>query len=235
MIYAISDVHAHTKLYYKFKEQLNTNDKVYVLGDVIDKGDGSIDVLLDILEDDRFTLLLGNHEWLMYVYLEGYKNDISMMQYQDTWLLNDGARTLKNFHKYLNKYDFIIEKIRNCPIQIEQTINNNQIILSHAKCDNQGNLFFNGKVTYRMWNLIWGRGISVIENKITITGHTPVQYQNIEQEETNRNNILKVKNKNINGIWYDIDCGLAINDGNGKLGVLNLEDFSEKYFYEKEL
>ena len=234
MIYAISDVHAHTNLYYKFKEQLNINDKVYVLGDVIDKGDGSIDILLDILEDDRFTLLLGNHEWLMYVYLEGYKNSISMMRYQNSWMLNDGERTLKNLHKHLDKYNFIIEKIKNCPIQIEQTINNHQIILSHATCDNQGDIFFNGNMSDRIWNLIWGREVSIIENKITITGHTPVQYPYIGHKKTNENNILKVEDKNLNAVWYDIDCGLAMNDGKGVLGVLNLEDFSEKYFYEEE-
>ena len=52
MIYAISDVHAHTKIFNQFYQTLNKDDHVYVLGDVIDKGDGTIDVLKSILNDD---------------------------------------------------------------------------------------------------------------------------------------------------------------------------------------
>ena len=226
MIYAISDVHAHTKIFNQFYQTLNKDDHVYVLGDVIDKGDGTIDVLKTILNDDRFTLLMGNHEYFFYSYLTGSSLDREYLRYQ--WFyLNDGAETFNSFLS-LKKEERkkIIDKLLELPVTLSLNINNKKILLCHGCCHYPNNFYINNKDTkIYVKNTVWDRRISMYEDTIVIVGHTP----------TENRNIIKEENKNINGIWYNIDCGLARNDRFGRLGVLNLEDFSEKYFYDDDI
>lgn len=237
MIYAISDIHAHTKLFNKFYETLKEDDTVYVLGDVIDKGDGTLDIFKTIIYDGRFTLLLGNHEWFFYKYLtsSGFLKE----WYGENWLYrNDGQRTYDNFLSLSSiEQEDIKERLFNLPVILRLRINNQQIYLTHAYCNYLSNLWLNNSKTERyIKDAVWRRGISIVENSVVVSGHTPVQHLHyFENVEINtKAQMCRMENKNVNGVWYDIDCGLAMNDGKGVLGVLNLEDFSEKYFYEEK-
>ena len=69
MFYVLSDIHAHTKTFNNFYQTLTPADQVLCLGDTIDKGDGTLDVLKTIMNDSRFELIMGNHEHMLYKYL----------------------------------------------------------------------------------------------------------------------------------------------------------------------
>ena len=60
--YAISDIHAHMEPFEQFLDEIGPNDKVYVIGDVVDKGPDGLDVLFRILDDPRCILIIGNHD-----------------------------------------------------------------------------------------------------------------------------------------------------------------------------
>ena len=53
MIYIMSDIHGLYDRYKAMLEKINFNDedKLYILGDVIDRGDKSFDILFDIMGD----------------------------------------------------------------------------------------------------------------------------------------------------------------------------------------
>ncbi len=68
MIYVMGDIHGRIDLFNKMLEQINlqTGDKLYILGDTIDRG-GGLQVLLKIMELNEkglCELLLGNHEYI---------------------------------------------------------------------------------------------------------------------------------------------------------------------------
>lgn len=86
MIYAISDIHG---CYEKCKMILKTvrfckNDTLYVLGDVIDRGDGGIKILLDMITGENVKFIIGNHEHAvlrMLGLLVFYPSDILLKTY----------------------------------------------------------------------------------------------------------------------------------------------------------
>lgn len=63
--YVMSDLHGCYDEYIKMLELINFNkkDKLYILGDIIDRGTKPIEIIMDILERDNVTALLGNHEF----------------------------------------------------------------------------------------------------------------------------------------------------------------------------
>ena len=68
MIYVMSDLHG---CYDKFKEMLKKinfgeNDTLYILGDFVDRGDGGIKILFDIMNRKNIVPLLGNHDYVAF-------------------------------------------------------------------------------------------------------------------------------------------------------------------------
>ena len=64
MKYCMSDIHGESERYFQMlKEiQFSSDDQLYIIGDVIDRGPGGIEILRDIMPRENVVLLLGNHE-----------------------------------------------------------------------------------------------------------------------------------------------------------------------------
>ena len=71
MHYVCSDIHGQIGLYEKMMEviDLQPEDKLYVLGDVIDRGPDSMGILRDMMGRDNVEMFIGNHEMMMLDYL----------------------------------------------------------------------------------------------------------------------------------------------------------------------
>ena len=72
MIYVTSDLHGSFK---EFKELLklinfNDDDYMYILGDVIDRGDEPIELIRYIMNSPNIELLMGNHEYMAMIILK---------------------------------------------------------------------------------------------------------------------------------------------------------------------
>lgn len=68
----MSDLHG---CYDKYKEMLkkinlNENDTLYILGDIVDRGDGGIKILIDMLNRKNVVPLLGNHDYVAFSVLK---------------------------------------------------------------------------------------------------------------------------------------------------------------------
>lgn len=98
-IYAISDVHG---MYEKFVEAINEilkvkkpEDKIIILGDNIDRGFGSLQIIQSIMNiqeeygSDNVIALMGNHEEMFLAWLKNRYNLLS--------LYNGGTRTVTSF------------------------------------------------------------------------------------------------------------------------------------------
>lgn len=64
MVYIVSDLHGRFDLWKKLLKGINfsTKDRMYVLGDVIDRGSEPIGLLWDIMHRRNVRMLCGNHE-----------------------------------------------------------------------------------------------------------------------------------------------------------------------------
>ena len=91
--YVMSDLHGCKE---PFMEMLDTigfspEDRLYIIGDVIDRGESGIDLLRFTMETPNVTLLLGNHELMMREALESDDYDL--------WFYNGGMGTLRDFRR----------------------------------------------------------------------------------------------------------------------------------------
>ena len=97
MIYVTSDLHGLeiTKLKALLKKAcFNENDRLFVLGDVIDRqNDGGVAILIWLSEQPNTQLILGNHEAMLlscdFVFSEITEESIKHFDKEQTELLNN--------------------------------------------------------------------------------------------------------------------------------------------------
>ena len=232
-VYACSDIHANLKQLNNLLEFMDDNDKLYIIGDVVDKGPDKLDVLKKIMKDNRITLLLGNHDLMMLAVIDNIDNEyINNTYYYESvynnWIkYNHGHKTLNAFLRMEeNERKELINYLKNCPILLNIEVDNKKYVLVHAYPENMGEkdiyldeLKIDNTDIYD-WtsDYLWHREAYLhLEDKILLTGHTPVAYYgslDIVHDDK----------------WYDLDCGLANLQEEGKLGVLCLNDLKEYYF-----
>ncbi|HGZ2629083.1 TPA: fructose-bisphosphatase class III, partial [Clostridioides difficile] len=188
----------------------NSNDHLYILGDVLDRGDKSLEIIDYIRNHKNITLLKGNHE-LMFQESWRDTNDRYL------WFYNGGDDT---FYKLKNKkfeYEESFYKyIKNLPYL--KIVDN--FILVHAGLylpNNYENLSIEQIIELQEEDIcVWDRTIlntnKHIKGYTIIIGHSPTQ--NIKDYE-------KVKIYKQEGL-IDIDCGACFD--NGKLACLRLDD-----------
>ena len=73
MIYVTSDIHGDYIHFSQMTEKigLSSEDRLYVLGDAVDKGKENLRVLRHIYCSENICLIKGNHEYLFEKYLQG--------------------------------------------------------------------------------------------------------------------------------------------------------------------
>lgn len=215
--YVLSDLHGQ---YDKFMDMLklikfNDNDKMYILGDIFDRGPDPLKILDYIICKKNIDFIPGNHE---YMFLEFYNTyDARLWSYNGgkttmIQLMKRGEDYLKALYDYLTKLPLV--KVHD------------KFILTHAglylpKNQNQYTLQEILSLQNAEFNL-WSR--SNINNErqykdyTVICGHTPTLYVDPDQYQMS---IVRRK-----GTIY-IDCGATFSDG--RLACLRLEDNKEFY------
>ena len=131
-IYVCSDIHGMYDLYCRMLEtvQFSDGDHLYILGDMIDRGPDGIKILQDVIDRENVTCLIGNHEHMMWYYLNQADDPIG-----DAWMLpgNGGRKTLT---PYTMLTDEDRRKIRrfldDLYLQVELTVGGKTFLLSHS-------------------------------------------------------------------------------------------------------
>lgn len=244
-IYVCSDIHGRYDRYKKLLERLNLSevDKLYILGDAIDRnGNGGIDILQDLVNRSNVQLILGNHEMFMIdcvsyfisISEKGLKYDYYANA--ETWFSpNNGGRvTFDNFMKLdVETQSSIFDYLLNCLLIKVVSIGDKLIHLSHAcTVDNiEKDTYKLGDVSDKeVFDIVWktplrrdrmyAKESRYREDFTYITGHVPIQ--NFTDK------IAFVRYRNI----IDIDCGCALGDElENRLGCLCL-DTQEEFFID---
>ena len=220
MIYVMSDIHGMKEKFYQLLEKikLKPDDRLYVLGDVIDRGKDGIELLLDLMNRDNVTVLVGNHEVMM---LNAIKPTANMVDIK-LWFRNYGNVTYDAFSNLSeDKQKQIHEFILKMPLTAEVTVNDKKYLLVHgAPPELQYKLYqtFIPEREFATWERLNADDI-MPKGKTVIFGHTPT-------DEYQTNNPLC--------IWHGadkigIDCGCGHQHPACRLACLRLEDMEEFY------
>lgn len=111
MNYVMADIHGEYDKYIEMLELINFQDEdtLYVLGDVVDRGEQPIEVLMDMAERPNVYPIIGNHDQMAIDALSKLMADISngrtdklspdTMKAFAEWRENGGAKTIEGFIK----------------------------------------------------------------------------------------------------------------------------------------
>lgn len=230
--YVMSDIHGNYKKYIQAINTLNLQDSdtLYVLGDVVDRGNGSCKILLDMMCRYNVVPLIGNHEFMALSCLSKLVEEITDYSLKgfnqeflaglSNWLYNGGESTFQEFKQLsLEDRQAVIEYLSEFQLYAEIIVNSQQYILVHAGLDN----FKRRKKLsdYSVDEMIWAEtdyDKIYFPDKILVTGHTPVSAILFDSKADS----IYIKNNHI-----AIDCGCGFG---GKLGVLCLDTMKEFYF-----
>ncbi len=217
--YVMSDIHGCYDEFIKMLELINFSDKdeLYILGDVIDRGYNSLDIIDYIVSHKNITFLKGNHEKMYEDYFESGDALI--------WFSNGGQNTFNELGRRDLYYRYTLYRIvKDLPI-IKVV---DKFILVHA-----GLLFPSGyedmeldklleyqKEDINLWTRDYLNSDIQYEDYKIICGHTPVQ--------TIRNRIGDSTIIHRPGHIF-IDCGCVHKSHLGELGCLRLDDMKEFY------
>ncbi|KZL48162.1 serine/threonine protein phosphatase [Nodularia spumigena CENA596] len=124
----IGDVHGHYEGLMKLMEAIapGSDDQVYFLGDLIDRGPKSAQVI-DFVKNNNYACLLGNHEQMLLSILTGSQTSSSAMQ---AWLYGGGQATIASYED-AHIPDEHLDWLKTLPLYIDL----GDIWLTHAGVD----------------------------------------------------------------------------------------------------
>ena len=144
-LFAISDIHGcyHTFIKLLDKIELKKSDRLVIIGDLIDRGTGSKQLIDEILklQNEGFKILvtMGNHEDLM---LES----VQSQRKKDVWLINGGDETLKSFKA--SSYSELDEKYKEFFSSLPLYVGIGEFIFIHGGVDNSNKDPFHKKSAF---------------------------------------------------------------------------------------
>jgi serine/threonine protein phosphatase 1 len=211
-VWVIGDIHGYNQTFDALikKIDINKDDFIICLGDLIDKGPDSLQVLKRVNESNQIFSIRGNHEEMMRLSVSPKHG--RMMK---SWLKYGGLITLESFSNdetnQIEEARKWLPFIENLPTEI--VLNKFRIV--HAGYDDSEPLD-NQNNQQRMW----GRTIFQAEktldpNRQIIVGHTPVQMLNCLGKED---------------IWIS---NIPLNDGRPSVLCIDTGVFLESKLYPR--
>ena len=97
--YAISDVHGHFSSFERMLDKISfgTEDELWVLGDILDKGPESAEMLVWATSaPENVHFLRGNHEDMAWDVISRDPEGLSGMRIGDRWAANGGTETIED-------------------------------------------------------------------------------------------------------------------------------------------
>lgn len=224
--YICSDLHGEYEAYKTIIDRIGDKDKLYILGDVIDRGPDGIKILQDIInrqEQVQVEFLIGNHEYMMLRTLLGEEKQ------EDLWKYND-KETREAYEKLeQDEQEQIKNFLMDSLVYKQITESEQEYYLVHARAIEEADC---KSGTYR--ELSQGEYKSKIHGAVfdspgfecpkediakkgifTVIGHNPT-FDKIELGKG----------------YVEIDCGISYGDN---VSLLNLTTGNVEYFSSEEI
>lgn len=187
MIYVMSDLHGCFEEYKRMLEKIDfkESDTLYVIGDIVDRGSQSIQILQDMMVRSNVFPILGNHEYILnecldFMLSEINEENISNVESSNTiqkltsWITeNGGAATFEQLNRLskdelLDLQDYLME----FEIYKSLEVNQKRFVLAHANMKPE---YLNDIEKYLM-NMLFEKTDSTkdeFKDVYLITGHVP--------------------------------------------------------------
>lgn len=237
-VYTAADWHGCSWIWEKVKEILQPNDKLYFLGDSIDRGPDGWKLLNELLEDPRVIYLKGNHEDMMVETLNYVDGHIRYNEYT-SWWYNSCYSTIDNMEEDTRSDEEIwqvIKKVDALPFCAAYINTQNQrILLCHAGCDG-----FEYADDADEHKLLWDRSHWMYaddwygkEDEYVVHGHTPIELMREDQIKNAKyyGYGIEVPEYSSHGAyWYGRGHKVCIDTGavwNNESVLLNLDTWEE--------
>ena len=254
-VLATSDWHG-CDFYQEVLNVLDEDDKIYFLGDAIDRGDAGIDTFHALYNDERVIFMKGNHEDMLAQFLT--RKDLIESQ-KEIIVYNGTDKTLESINKIPQEQRLDYAKIINAMPErlIYHSPRGHAIVLEHAG-------FSPFSIPHRTHDPIWDRfhfqdewdegykfeGLNPKKTYV-VHGHTPVQLLRFNFGYINKEPLLlsELKEKQywdkeqvgsykphiLNYCYnhkFDIDMCTAVSN---RIAFLDLDTFEEIYFDEENM
>lgn len=132
-IYVVADIAGRFSELTKLLERFEQPNQIVCVGDIVDRGTQSKEVVEYLMAHPEIVVLLGNHELLMleahhrqHAYVELPENYVPGPEH---WLSQGGAQTLQSFGKVPDK---VLDWIAHLPLQQEIEIEGKRYLITHA-------------------------------------------------------------------------------------------------------
>lgn len=178
--FAISDIHGCNKTFGKLLEQiqLGTDDELYILGDLIDRGPdskGVFDRIFQMQEEGyQIHCLRGNHEQL---YLDATRNAEAA---PGIWEVNGGTETMRSFG--VMRPAQIPDPYRSFMAELPYFFELEDYVLVHAGLNLRRHFPLMDSKSL-MWIRNWysefedNRAEQWLDDRIIVHGHTPISHK----------------------------------------------------------
>ena len=198
------------------------DDILYILGDIVDRGDCPMEIILDIAKRTNVKCLLGNHDYTARELLKHIYNDNApfyddeFKKEFDAWLNCGGQTTFDGFNK-LSEYEqkTVLHFLNSLAINEKLNIKGRTFLLSHTVPQKSIMRNINDISFY---DFILGTpdyDRKYFNDVILVTGHTPTCYISIDCT----GKILSCNNH------IAIDCGVFLGQNLGCICLDTLEEF----------
>lgn len=231
MIYVSADLHGcNPQVFQQLLNRANfgEDDFLFILGDVIDRGDWGAELLLFMTQQPNIQLILGNHEAMLlscsFLFQEVNEESLDSLTVEQinlmqNWIDNGGSPTLKGFQKLLKKdpeaVEGILDYLQDAPLFEALEVNGQNFVLVHSGL---GNFRPDRSLDdYTPEELLFQRpdpDTRYFSNARVIFGHTPTQLYGVPNRAVHT------------ATWTCIDTGAAL--GHSPM-LLRLDDLKEYY------
>lgn len=217
MTYCMSDIHGEIDRFHGMLKEidLQSDDHLYIIGDVIDRYPDGVDILREIMSMKNATMLLGNHED-MCLKTFGESGDIYA---RNLWKNNGGSYTYRELVYCMSPQmrNEILKFLRSLQVEIDITVADRKFHLVH------------GWPGRDIDDKIWGRPMDCLpielpSDTIAIIGHTPTPFL-YSCDDGFPFHIIHDPGRH----FIDIDCGCGNKTNRRVLACLRLDDMKEFY------
>lgn len=227
MTYVVSNIHGDYESFKALLETINFKDTdiMYILGDIVDYGEGGIELINDISMRYNVYPIVGEHDFTALKMLAGFSRMLEsgetptpeFISEMTEWSADGGAVTLSAFRELdEDAREGVIDYLSDMALYEEIEVGGQEYLLVHAGIAN-----FTPDIDLDTLDPedFFGEALDLTkkyyDDKIIIVGHNPTTSDNGGEDRIFYGN---------NSI--DIDCGVA---RGGRLGCLCLENKKEYY------
>ena len=235
MQYIIADIHGCYEEYLELmnKIELVAEDHLYILGDALDRGPEPMKVLLDLMNRQNVTYIIGNHDYLFLYFIRKLGLDLSKAENMSeddisdflAYLEDGGLSSIEAFMKLSEEEkQAVCDFLKEGNVYDDVIVGNKRYVLVHAGISGFSEdkaLDEYGFLDFIYERTDYSRRYYRDNNTYVITGHTPTMYINADSSS----------NVYIGNGHIAIDCGCIYG---GKLAAYCIENGSIMYVDAKE-